>query len=117
VALTGFGTPNGMREYVKSGLAEEFILWDPKDLAYLAYYANARLLQGDIEGNPGETFEAGRLGERTTPKRTGTLLRTPGTQRESVPACRGQSWRGRALPEEVLNRLAVDHQEKPTELV
>lgn len=65
VALTGVGTPNGMREYIENGVVEEFILWDPADLGYLAYYATALLLQGEIEGEPGETFEAGRLGERT----------------------------------------------------
>lgn len=77
VALTGVGTPNGMRKYVKSGLSEKFILWDPKDLGYLAYYATALLLQGEIEGEPGETFEAGRLGERTIQEDSVVILGPP----------------------------------------
>ncbi|MFC3999012.1 rhamnose ABC transporter substrate-binding protein [Nocardiopsis sediminis] len=65
VALTGLGTPNQMNEYVKDGTVEEFALWDPKDLGYLAAYAGAALSAGQITGAEGETFEAGRLGEYT----------------------------------------------------
>lgn len=77
VELTGIGTPNGMRKYVKSGLAKQFILWDPKDLGYLAYYSTALLLQGEIEGKPGETFKAGRLGERTIQEDSIVILGPP----------------------------------------
>ena len=38
VALTGLGTPNQMREYVKDGTVKEFALWNPADLGYLAAY-------------------------------------------------------------------------------
>lgn len=77
VAITGVGTPNGMREYVKNGVAESFILWNPKDLGYLTYYGTAKLLQGDIEGKPGETFKAGRLGERTVGDNGEVILGPP----------------------------------------
>ncbi|GAA3736087.1 rhamnose transport system substrate-binding protein [Spinactinospora alkalitolerans] len=63
VALTGLGTPNQMREYVEDGTVEEFALWDPKDLGYLAAYTGASLAAGRITGEEGQTFEAGRLGE------------------------------------------------------
>ena len=65
VALTGLGTPNQMREYVKDGTVQEFALWDPEQLGYLAAYAAAALVSGQITGAPGETFEAGDLGEYT----------------------------------------------------
>ena len=33
VFVTGLGTPNQMRDYVKSGAAPEFALWNPSDRA------------------------------------------------------------------------------------
>jgi rhamnose transport system substrate-binding protein len=42
-----------------------FGLWNPKDLGYLNAYVTYRLIQEDITGKPGETFEAGRLGSYT----------------------------------------------------
>jgi rhamnose transport system substrate-binding protein len=65
VKLTGLGTPNQMRKFVKDGTVEEFALWVPKDVGYLAGQAAAALVSGRITGKEGETFEAGRLGERT----------------------------------------------------
>ena len=65
VALTGLGTPNQMREYVENGTVEAFALWNPEDLGYLAAYTAHALASGEIEGNEGDTFEAGDLGEYT----------------------------------------------------
>ncbi|WP_033439345.1 rhamnose ABC transporter substrate-binding protein [Saccharothrix sp. NRRL B-16314] len=65
VALTGLGTPNQMREFVKDGTVEAFALWNPADLGYLAAYAGAALASGRITGAAGEEFEAGKLGEYT----------------------------------------------------
>ncbi|HYJ67463.1 MAG TPA: rhamnose ABC transporter substrate-binding protein [Nocardioidaceae bacterium] len=65
VALTGLGTPNQMREFVKDGTVESFALWDPEALGYLAAYAAAALASGQINGEAGQTFEAGDLGEYT----------------------------------------------------
>ena len=64
VKLTGLGTPNQMRKFVKDGTVEEFALWVPKDVGYLAGYAAAALVSGQITGKEGEKFKAGRLGER-----------------------------------------------------
>lgn len=77
IALTGVGTPNGMRGYIESETVEEFILWDPQDLGYLTYHTTAALLKGDIEGEQGETFEAGRLGERTVDDDGSVILGPP----------------------------------------
>lgn len=65
VALTGLGTPNQMRKYVKDGTVPQFALWDPGKLGYLAYYAAAALIQGKITGKQGEGFDAGTLGMKT----------------------------------------------------
>ncbi len=62
VALTGLGTPNQMRDYVKDGTVASFALWNPGDLGYLATYTAAALANGDITGEEGESFEAGELG-------------------------------------------------------
>jgi rhamnose transport system substrate-binding protein len=62
VALTGLGTPNQMREYVDNGTVTAFALWNPGDLGYLATYAAAALVNGDITGAEGDSFEAGDLG-------------------------------------------------------
>jgi len=63
VALTGLGTPNQMREYVKDGTVTSFALWNPEDLGYLAAYAAQALISGDITGKEGDSFKAGKLGE------------------------------------------------------
>jgi rhamnose transport system substrate-binding protein len=63
VALTGLGTPNQMRPYVEDGTVASFALWNPGDLGYLATYAAVALVNGDIEGEEGDTFDAGKLGE------------------------------------------------------
>jgi rhamnose transport system substrate-binding protein len=66
VFVTGLGTPNQMREYVKNGAAPEFALWNPLDLGYLSIYALHAIATGEITGTKeGETFKAGRLGEYT----------------------------------------------------
>lgn len=65
VAITGLGTPNQMREYVKDGTVEKFALWNPADIGYLAAYAGAALASGQITGAEGEQFKAGKLGDYT----------------------------------------------------
>jgi rhamnose transport system substrate-binding protein len=63
VALTGLGTPNQMREYVKNGTVNEFYLWNPADLGALAAYAADALVKGKITGKEGDSFTAGELGD------------------------------------------------------
>ncbi len=65
VFVTGLGTPNQMREYVKNGSAPQFALWNPGDLGYLAIYILNALATNQITGAPGDTFTAGKLGEYT----------------------------------------------------
>ena len=63
VALTGLGTPNQMREYVEDGTVTAFALWNPADLGYLTAYAAKALIEGEITGEEGDSFEAGKLGD------------------------------------------------------
>jgi rhamnose transport system substrate-binding protein len=77
VALTGLGTPNQMRDYVKDGTVTAFALWNPGDLGYLAAYAAQALVNGDITGEEGDTFEAGDLGEFTVGADSVVLLGEP----------------------------------------
>jgi rhamnose transport system substrate-binding protein len=65
VALTGLGTPNQMRKFVKDGTVTEFALWNPKDVGYLGGYAAAAMASGKITGESGQTLDAGRLGKKT----------------------------------------------------
>ncbi|MEV5879074.1 rhamnose ABC transporter substrate-binding protein [Streptomyces sp. NPDC052101] len=59
VRLTGLGTPNDMRMYVKNGTVDAFELWDPAKLGDLAARTTVALASGQITGKEGETFTAG----------------------------------------------------------
>ena len=77
VALTGLGTPDQMRKYVKDGTVKEFALWNPEDLGYLAAYAADALVKGDIKGDEGDKFTAGKLGDYTVGANGEVLLGEP----------------------------------------
>jgi len=77
VKLTGLGTPNQMRQFVKDGTVTEFALWNPVELGYLAGYAAAALASGQISGAEGETLKAGKLGERKIGKAGEIILGPP----------------------------------------
>ncbi len=77
VALTGLGTPNQMREYVKDGTVTAFALWNPADLGTLAAYAAKAMVDGDISGKEGDSFSAGDLGDFTIGKDGAVLLGDP----------------------------------------
>ena len=77
VQLTGLNLPSLARESVADGTVQEFALWNPEDLGYLAYYTAAAMIRGEITGAPGETFEAGRLGSYTIGENSVILLGPP----------------------------------------
>ncbi len=79
VKLTGLGTPNQMRQFIKDGTVTEFALWNPVELGYLAGYAAAALASGQISGAEGETLQAGKLGERKIGKNGEIILGPPTT--------------------------------------
>ena len=77
VKLTGLGTPNSLRKYVKDGTIEAFELWNPADLGYLAAYAAVNLESGTITNAAGKTFRAGRLGRYKVGRNHTVLLGPP----------------------------------------
>lgn len=65
VLVSGLGLPSEMQSFVENGCSQEFALWSFVDLGYLTYYASYLLATGAIEGEVGESFVAGRMGEYT----------------------------------------------------
>ncbi len=62
--VTGLGTPNQMRRFIKNGTVTAFALWSPFDEGYLAGYLAIGLVKGEIEAKDGETFDVPGLGEK-----------------------------------------------------
>ncbi|MFJ3763027.1 rhamnose ABC transporter substrate-binding protein [Streptomyces sp. NPDC090080] len=58
VKLTGLGTPNDMRPYVKDGTVQSFELWDPTELGKLAAWTAVSLASNKITGREGQAFKA-----------------------------------------------------------
>jgi rhamnose transport system substrate-binding protein len=77
IKLTGLGTPNSLRKYVKDGTIEAFELWNPADLGYLAAYAAVNYASGTISGKLRQTFKAGHLGSYKIGARQTVLLGPP----------------------------------------
>ena len=48
VYVTGLSLPSEMREYVKDGTVEQFVLWNPVDLGYLTIQVAKRLHAGNL---------------------------------------------------------------------
>ena len=65
VGVSGLGLPSEMVSYTLNGCAPQFALWDFRDLGYLTYYAAYGLATGQLTGEIGETFTAGRMGDYT----------------------------------------------------
>jgi rhamnose transport system substrate-binding protein len=65
IVVTGLGTPNEMRRFIKNGTVKAFALWSPYDEGYLAGQVSGLLARGELEPAPGITFDAGKLGPRT----------------------------------------------------
>jgi rhamnose transport system substrate-binding protein len=66
-----------MREFVKDGTVDEFALWNPEDLGYLAAFTAKALIDGTITGKKGDSFEAGKLGKFTVGDNATVLLGDP----------------------------------------
>ena len=62
IKLTGLGLPSEMADYITAGVCEGMFLWNPIDMGYCSAYAAVGMVKGEIKGEIGETFEAGRLG-------------------------------------------------------
>jgi rhamnose transport system substrate-binding protein len=68
VKISGLGLPAEMVSYTLNGCAPEFALWSFVDLGYLTYYTTYMLATGDLKGEEGEKFNAGRMGDYTIEK-------------------------------------------------
>jgi rhamnose transport system substrate-binding protein len=62
VKVSGLGLPSEMVSYTMNGCAPEFALWDFRDLGYLTYFTAYGLATGQLKGEIGEEFTAGRMG-------------------------------------------------------
>ena len=62
--VTGLGTPNQMRRFVKNGTVTAFALWSTFDEGYLSGYLAYGLVKGEIEAKEGKTFDVPGLGEK-----------------------------------------------------
>lgn len=62
VAVVGASTPQQMRPFMEAGVIESVVLWNPVDLGYLTIYTAYEAATEGLE--VGDTFEAGRIGER-----------------------------------------------------
>jgi len=58
IYVTGLSLPSQMRDFVKDGTVENFVLWDAVDLGYLTVQLASRLARGTL---PDGTYEMGRL--------------------------------------------------------
>ena len=76
VKLTGLGFPNQMRKFVDDGTVDEFQLWVPKDVGYLAGQAAAALVVGpdhrqagrEVHGRPpGQVHDRPERRDRARP--------------------------------------------------
>jgi rhamnose transport system substrate-binding protein len=65
IIVTGTGTPNQMRRFLKDGVIPNFLLWDPADIGYSVAHMAVGIENDEIELGEGNTYEAGRLGEMT----------------------------------------------------
>ncbi len=65
VKLTGLGTPNQMRPFVKDGTVSAFQLWSPYNEGVLAAHFAVGLKNGTIRNEVGATFEVPDLGTIT----------------------------------------------------
>lgn len=62
VKVVGLGLPSENRAYIKEGVTQAIILWNPEDLGYLAVQAGVALKKGELSKSVGK-FPAGKLGE------------------------------------------------------
>lgn len=63
IMVTGLGTPNDMKRFVKSGTVKSVVLWNTVDLGYLTVHVAEQLANGRLTREAG-VVQAGRLGEK-----------------------------------------------------
>ena len=63
VVVTGFSTPNVMRDYVKRGTVAQFGLWDVKQQGALATYVANEIVVKGKKLKVGDSFEVKGIGK------------------------------------------------------
>lgn len=79
VKVTGLGTPNQMRRFIKNGTVTAFALWSPYDEGYLAGTIAAQLAKKTLKTDPGTKFVAGSLGLRNVGEKSVVITGPPVT--------------------------------------
>jgi rhamnose transport system substrate-binding protein len=77
IKVTGLGFPPADKQLLLSGKVNKYMLWSPRQLGYLSYYAAVALQEGKISGKEGDSFDAGKLGKKTVGKNGEVLLGPP----------------------------------------
>lgn len=65
VVITGFSTPNVMRDYIENGTVEQFGLWDVQQQGAIAAYTAYLMTAEGEELSVGDSFEVPDIGEVT----------------------------------------------------
>jgi rhamnose transport system substrate-binding protein len=65
VSVTGLGTPNQMKPFIKDGTVKAFQLWSPYNEGLLGAYFSVGVKNGTIKNEVGQTFEVPTLGTIT----------------------------------------------------
>ncbi|MDR1600568.1 MAG: substrate-binding domain-containing protein [Oscillospiraceae bacterium] len=84
IKVTGLTLASDMAEYIKAGVCDATFLWNPIELGYAAAYAAVALVNGDITGASGESYEVPGVGtlnieQSTALNEAGELAPTDGT--------------------------------------
>jgi rhamnose transport system substrate-binding protein len=64
VVVTGLGTPNAMRRFLKDGIVPAVALWSPPDQGYLAACLAVGMANKTIQVKPGNSFPVQGIGTR-----------------------------------------------------
>lgn len=76
VAVTGLGTPNQMRRYLKDGIVPAAALWSPPDMGYLAAQVALAIRQGKLKPEAGASLDVPGMGKRPVGK-NGVVITGP----------------------------------------
>lgn len=79
VQVTGLGTPNQMRRFIKNGTVRAFGLWDPYLEGYLSGYLAVGMVKGEIVPAEGAKFMVPGAGERVFRKNNVVITGPPVT--------------------------------------
>jgi rhamnose transport system substrate-binding protein len=77
VQLTGLGLPSEMQQYIINGTCQQMALWNPVDLGYTSTYILKALVEGEVEGNPGDVIDCGRMGQVVVGEDGMSIMGTP----------------------------------------